>query len=58
MYEDLFEIWKGDTLIASHLTLKDTNIFVKALFEEYFNEIQFTIKKMEHTECTGYLIGG
>lgn len=43
MNTDYFEVWLHDTKIASHMSIEDAVIFVKALFYEYYNDKELAI---------------
>lgn len=49
MFERKYEILIDGTQIASNMQLHDATIFIKALFNEYYNDtdMSITIKQME-----------
>jgi hypothetical protein len=49
MFEKKYEILIDGTQIASNMQLHDATIFIKALFNEYYNDtdMNITIKQME-----------
>ena len=51
MDREKYEIWKGNTLIASNMVIEDAVILIKGLYMEYYKEnMQITIKPMERCE--------
>lgn len=49
MNTDYYEVWLHDIKIASHMLIEDAIIFIKALFNEYYNDkgLAILIKKEE-----------
>ena len=51
MNQDYYEVWKGNTRIASNMLIEDAVILIKGLYREYYKEnMQITIKPMERCE--------
>ena len=44
---DYYSVWYGDVMLADHLSIENALIFIKALFEHYYNETDaaYIIKK-------------
>lgn len=51
---DTYSVWCGNVLLADAMSLIDALIFVKALFNEYWNEseAQYIVKKNKQYEET------
>ncbi len=38
MMEKYYSVMEGDTVLAEHMTIEHALLFIKALFEQYYNE--------------------
>ena len=52
MDRDYYEVWTGNTRIASNMLIEDAVILIKGLYREYNKDnMQITIKPMERCEA-------
>lgn len=51
---DYYSVLYNDIVLAQHMTLENALLFVKALFQEYYNELDsaYTIRKEVVVEST------
>lgn len=52
MLEDKYSVYDGDSLIAAKMSLADALLFIKAVFEDAYNDttLNLTIKREETTD--------
>ncbi len=49
MTEYAYDVWNGNTKLASGMTLDNAALFVEAYFKEYYNEEYLELRIMRHT---------
>lgn len=49
MIEYKYDVWNGNTKLASGMALDNAVLFVQAYFEKYYNEEYLELKIMRHT---------